>query len=244
MTNVASIRANRPAPASRVLSGQSVFGGRVSDILTRLAVALWFMVQGTSFVRAIASTVSQSGVLGLDALGAARFGAQICLFFFFTMMAWLTLVRPRPVAKAPGWRPRVTALLGTYLLYGLPFLPEQENLGVALHLLAATLIITGNVLALIILSRLGRSFSINAEARRLVTEGPYAIIRHPLYLAEQLALLGVFIEFFSLQAALLVAAQVACQIQRMRNEEAVLLRSFPEYGPYMARTARLIPGVW
>src|ERR1700686_3296227 len=141
MTNVASIRVDRSAPASRDSSGPWMFGGQISDILTRLVVALWFMVQGTNFVRAITSTVSQSGVLGLDALGAAGLGAQICLFFFFMMMAWLTLVRPRPVAKAPGWRPRVTALLGTYLLYGLPFLPAPENLGIGLHLLAAALII-------------------------------------------------------------------------------------------------------
>jgi protein-S-isoprenylcysteine O-methyltransferase Ste14 len=39
--------------------------------------------------------------------------------------------------------------------------------------------------------------------------------------------------------------QFACQIQRMRNEEAVLLGTFPvDYARYMARTKRLIPGVW
>jgi protein-S-isoprenylcysteine O-methyltransferase Ste14 len=30
----------------------------------------------------------------------------------------------------------------------------------------------------------------------------------------------------------------------MRNEEAVLIRTFPEYGAYKAKTARLIPGIY
>jgi protein-S-isoprenylcysteine O-methyltransferase Ste14 len=242
MTDVGSLRGDEPATSGQ--GEPDSLGSRVSDILVRLAIALWFLAQAVNFFRAIAGIVSQSGLLGLDALGVTQIGVKLCIFFFFTMMATLTLVRMRPVAKAAGWQPRVTALLGTYLLYLLPFLPAQENLGIPLHLLSATLIITGNVLALIILLHLGRSFSINAEARRLVTGGPYAIVRHPLYLAEQIALLGVFIEFFSISAAVLMVAQLTFQFQRMRNEEAVLLRSFPDYGPYMARTARFIPGFW
>jgi protein-S-isoprenylcysteine O-methyltransferase Ste14 len=95
-----------------------------------------------------------------------------------------------------------------------------------------------------VLLRLGKSFSVMAEARKLVVGGPYAYIRHPLYLAEQIALTGVFIHYASVTAALLYAVQVACQVQRMRNEEAILQRSFPDYADYMRRTARLIPGVW
>jgi protein-S-isoprenylcysteine O-methyltransferase Ste14 len=243
MTDVGSVRADEPA-SSGERRERGFSGNRASDILVRLAIALWFLVQGANLVRLIAGTVSQSGLLGLDALGVAQIGAKICIFFFFTTIAVLTLVRARPVAKAQGWQPRVAALLGTYLLYALPFLPAQESLAIAPHLVAAALMVTGNALALIILLRLGRSFSINAEARRLVTDGPYAIVRHPLYLAEQISLLGVFIEFFSLPAAALMVAQLMFQIQRMRNEEAVLLASFPDYRPYMERTARLIPGLW
>jgi protein-S-isoprenylcysteine O-methyltransferase Ste14 len=94
------------------------------------------------------------------------------------------------------------------------------------------------------LLRLGRSFSIMAEARRLVTDGPYAIVRHPLYLAEQIAILGAFIQFASPWAVVIVVVQFGCQVQRMRNEESVLLLSFPDYAAYKERTARLIPGLW
>ncbi len=83
-----------------------------------------------------------------------------------------------------------------------------------------------------------------AESRRLVTDGPYAIIRHPLYLAELIAILGAFIQFASPWAALIVLVQVGFQVQRMRNEESVLSLTFPDYAAYKERTARLIPGLW
>jgi protein-S-isoprenylcysteine O-methyltransferase Ste14 len=46
------------------------------------------------------------------------------------------------------------------------------------------------------------------------------------------------------RSALLVAAQFAVQLWRMREEEKVLQTQFPEYAAYRARTARLIPGVY
>jgi protein-S-isoprenylcysteine O-methyltransferase Ste14 len=38
---------------------------------------------------------------------------------------------------------------------------------------------------------LGRSISILPQARQLVTSGPYAFVRHPLYLGEMTAMLGI-----------------------------------------------------
>jgi protein-S-isoprenylcysteine O-methyltransferase Ste14 len=34
------------------------------------------------------------------------------------------------------------------------------------------------------------------------------------------------------------------QFERVKNEERVLARAFPNYAGYIARTARLLPGVY
>lgn len=50
--------------------------------------------------------------------------------------------------------------------------------------LAAVVGLSANVMALVTASFLGRSLSVMPEARRLVQDGPYGIVRHPLYLCE------------------------------------------------------------
>ncbi|MGH9879888.1 MAG: methyltransferase family protein, partial [Pyrinomonadaceae bacterium] len=91
---------------------------------------------------------------------------------------------------------------------------------------------------------LGRSFSLMAEARKLVTTGPYRIVRHPLYIFEAVASFGVMLQFSSLYTVIIFLAFCFLQFQRMKNEEAVLEMAFPEYQAYKLRTARLIPGIY
>ena len=111
-------------------------------------------------------------------------------------------------------------------------------------MVSASLSAVGALLTAIVVLRLGRSFSTMPEARRLVTEGAYRIVRHPLYAVEEIAIIGVFLQFRSLPAAAIVLVHLAFQIERMRNEEKVLTQSFPEYTDYARRTARLVPGVY
>jgi protein-S-isoprenylcysteine O-methyltransferase Ste14 len=83
-----------------------------------------------------------------------------------------------------------------------------------------------------------------AEARQLATSGAYRIIRHPLYLAEEVATIGGVIQFLSIWTCMLLLVQIACQIRRMSNEEGVLMDVFPEYTRYKGTTSRIIPGIY
>jgi len=94
------------------------------------------------------------------------------------------------------------------------------------------------------LCQLGRSFSVMAESRQLVTSGPYRFLRHPLYLTEEIAIIGLFMQFVSLWTALFLAVHVAIQLRRIHNEETVLSAKFPEYAAYKRNTSRLIPGIY
>jgi protein-S-isoprenylcysteine O-methyltransferase Ste14 len=106
------------------------------------------------------------------------------------------------------------------------------------------LILAGDGFAVFVLVRLRHSFSIMAEARELVTSGPYRLVRHPLYLAEQVATLGNVMQFLSVWTALLAVVQILFQLRRISNEEALLTEVFPEYAAYRQKTARVIPRIY
>jgi len=105
-------------------------------------------------------------------------------------------MRYRRVAATGGLYPRVVALLGSFLLLSLvPFLPRDE-LSSALDLLSILLMLSGSILATVVLLYLGRSFSISPEARRLMVTGPYRLVRHhPLYATEMIRMVGFVIQF-------------------------------------------------
>jgi protein-S-isoprenylcysteine O-methyltransferase Ste14 len=168
---------------------------------------------------------------------------QLSTIAFMMLMAAAVVMRTRPSGKASGLEPRISALVGTFLVYGITAFPRRD-LALSLEIISTLLIMVGNTGAIVALSQLGRSFSIMAETRQLVTTGPYRFVRHPLYFAEEIAMVGVFMQFASVWTALLLAMQIAFQLRRMHNEELVLAARFPEYAAYRRNTARLIPGIY
>lgn len=169
--------------------------------------------------------------------------SHITTLVFLAILVVMFAVRQVPQRTALGFYPRCAAVAGTFIGVGIVLLPPQE-LSSAAYLASLVLIIGGTVFSICAGLVLGRSISILPEARSLVTRGPYALVRHPLYLGEIVAVTGVALQYLSAWALLLLGLLCAIQFQRMKNEERVLLRVFPEYGDYMARTARLVPGVY
>lgn len=88
---------------------------------------------------------------------------------------------------------------------------------------------------------LGRCFGVLPEARGLVTHGPYALVRHPLYLGEFGAVAGLLIASPSPRNLAAGGVFTIAQFMRMHLEERALTREFPEYADYAARTPRLMP---
>lgn len=197
------------------------------------------------FVREIASLYDflQYPNLFLDNQFISALMARISLIAFLGLLVFFHFIRSAPINKATGWQPKISALLGL-TLGNLLLLLDRAPLPPMMGFMSAILLIVGNYLCIVTLLHLGRSISIMAEARQLVTSGPYRLVRHPLYLAEEVATLGIFMQFMSWQAAGVLAVHFLFQISRMLNEERVLSATFPEYRDYANRTARLIPGVW
>lgn len=165
-----------------------------------------------------------------EAASALFLGLQLILLF----------IRRLPLKKAPGLAPRLWAFAGANFGYALLLFPKAA-VSSNLALVSALLVLTGTFGSAAVLIWLGRAFSIFPQARRLVTHGPYAIVRHPLYLFEQLAMLGISLQFIQPWGLLMAASSVALQFPRMDYEEKVLSDTFPDYESYARRTPRLMP---
>jgi protein-S-isoprenylcysteine O-methyltransferase Ste14 len=113
-----------------------------------------------------------------------------------------------------------------------------------LYVASAAILLVSEALILYTLLSLGLSFSLIPQARKLVTSGPYAIVRHPLYLVEEAAVAGILLQYAWFAALPFLILHVTVQIRRIQLEEKVLQKAFPEYAAYALKTPRLIPGVW
>jgi protein-S-isoprenylcysteine O-methyltransferase Ste14 len=179
----------------------------------------------------------------MDFVYVIHIAMRLSTIAFMFLLTAAVIFRTRPSAKANGLEPRISALAGTFLIYGIAVFPRRD-LCLSLEAISTVLTMIGNVGAVVALSQLGRSFSIMAETRQLVTTGPYRFVRHPLYLAEEIAIVGIFIQFGSIWTALILMVQIGFQLRRIHNEELVLTACFPEYAVYSQTTARLIPGIY
>lgn len=110
--------------------------------------------------------------------------------------------------------------------------------------IGVALCVVGFGLAINARRHLGRNWGLpmsRKEQPELVTSGPYALIRHPIYTGLSLAMLGSAIGVDILWLLLLVPVG-AYFFYSARREEAVMLQLFPEqYPAYRARTGMLAP---
>jgi protein-S-isoprenylcysteine O-methyltransferase Ste14 len=79
------------------------------------------------------------------------------------------------------------------------------------------------------------------EHARLVTDGIYAHIRHPMYTAVLLVMLAAIAADPRAWRMLSWLALLAVLLAKAVREEGYLRARFPEYAAYQARTRRLLP---
>jgi protein-S-isoprenylcysteine O-methyltransferase Ste14 len=222
---------------------------KLYDLVAAAPVIAWFAFSAAQMLPSLAQQVAlvmlfvRTDPSVLPETLILRVVSEVITLAFFTLLVVMFTVRYIPRRGAPGFYPRFVAVIGTFLSLSFVLLPPQE-LSYVLYLASLLLLIGGTGFAIYAVLVLGRSISLLPEARRLVTSGPYALVRHPLYLGEMVALAGIALQHVSVWALLLLGLTWSLQLRRMKYEEQVLIQSFPEYGDYMARTARLVPGVY
>ncbi|CAN5753595.1 hypothetical protein BH24CHL6_BH24CHL6_05820 [soil metagenome] len=162
--------------------------------------------------------------------------------------AFYLLVTLLFVLRAPRRGPRagvfaIAVALGGVFVFSLHGLLPTVEPAVERMIPAVVIMVIASVVAIVSLLALGRYFGVFPEARGLAMHGPYAYIRHPLYLAEILMALGLVLPILSIWTIALLLAFVGLQYWRALLEERALTATLPEYAEYAQRTWRIIPGL-
>jgi protein-S-isoprenylcysteine O-methyltransferase Ste14 len=181
----------------------------------------------------------------LDRTGAMYLLNRILTVAFFAFLVVIYIIRSRAVAQDHNPVAIVAAMIGSFVLYGLFLIPGQGRSTNVWVLASSDMSLAcGMIWAIYALTYLGKRFSIVPEARGLVTSGPYRFVRHPIYVGEIVAGVGLILPTLFTLHILLFAVFLGAQVARTYFEERILRRAYPQYEAYAAHTRRLIPFVF
>ena len=155
------------------------------------------------------------------------------------MVALILLRRPH---RAISTNPLHQALALAAFLSGALFAGSPVSGGPSAALAATLITAAANVLGLVTLLNLGRSFGILIALRRVETRLLYSWVRHPMYGTDILLRVGFLVSHLGVYTALLFVLSSACYVIRALFEERFLAAADPAYAAYMQRTRwRFIP---
>jgi protein-S-isoprenylcysteine O-methyltransferase Ste14 len=137
--------------------------------------------------------------------------------------------------------------LGVYLLPGFDRRFGWSSVPVAVVIAADILVLGGYGLFVRVLkenSYASRIVEVE-ENQKVITTGPYAVVRHPMYLTIMIMYVFAPLALGSYWAAIPALSLILILVARIRNEEKVLLDKLAGYKEYVRRVKfRLIPGIW
>lgn len=111
-------------------------------------------------------------------------------------------------------------------------------------LISTIIIVASNIIGLITLFNLGKSFGVFIAFREIKTRGLYGIVRHPMYFTDILLRVGYIISHFSLYTVSVALLSTACYVYRAMLEERFLSKQ-EEYADYMKKVRyRFIPYIF
>ncbi|HLE96774.1 MAG TPA: isoprenylcysteine carboxylmethyltransferase family protein [Candidatus Thermoplasmatota archaeon] len=191
-----------------------------------------------------------------EPLRAARTGAflsVVTVMAVWTIAENLALQQDEPKSYRGKVQTRLmqaAVMIGIYvgtfeLLRTRGTLPREASVALA----GLALVAAGGALRVASILTLRRHFSyeLRVEAgHRLVSAGPYRLVRHPSYLGILLIAVGAPLALASAWGMLAGGgAMIAVLVARIREEEALLRDAFgAEYEAYSKRTWRILPPVW
>jgi protein-S-isoprenylcysteine O-methyltransferase Ste14 len=184
------------------------------------------------------------------------------LTFAVPVGAWLLRTNPALLAQRLDWSKRapkawdralmaglIPTFVATYVLAGLDFRLGWSDVPLAVRAVAFGLVGAFYVLLALVLREnafLSRVVEVRPEAgHRVVSTGPYAVVRHPMYAGYIVWLVAAPVALGSLPALAPAALLAAGVVVRTVLEDRTLHAELPGYPEYAARVRwRLVPRVF
>lgn len=124
-----------------------------------------------------------------------------------------------------------------------------RNSSLAATLSGLVLITGGTAFRYWSIRTLGQFFTATVQVQgeqRIITSGPYALVRHPSYLGSFLAVVGFGVLLGAFGGAFIAALSMGIAYYlRIEAEERTLVEAFGDiYRRYQQHTNRMVPGLW
>jgi len=134
-----------------------------------------------------------------------------------------------------------------FLLPGFDKRFEWSNVPVVVVIAADILVLLGYGMIFLVFREnryASRIIEVEQE-QKVISSGPYAIVRHPMYLGVSIMYIFSPLALGSYWAMIPSLLIIPLLVVRIRNEESVLVRELKGYQEYLQKTKyRLFPGIW
>lgn len=127
---------------------------------------------------------------------------------------------------------------------GAAFMGQTATGGTMIISSSRVIVFIANILGIITMLNLGRSFGIMIAFRKVKTDGLYSIVRHPMYGTDILLRIGFIISHLNLFTSAVFILSTLLYVYRAILEERFLILQ-PEYQDYMMKVKyRFIPYIF
>jgi protein-S-isoprenylcysteine O-methyltransferase Ste14 len=218
------------------------------------AVFPWFFLflAGRRLIAALGNYPTMGELLHATLTRDVLLFIQNVLLFILIGLYGAMLLLSRPATSLPTRRRHILvpmAMSCYFMLYGmLDFLPPllRDNLlppGLQRPCALAGVILSliGYSIAIWAIFYLRRSFAVFVSVREIVLKGPYAYVRHPMYLGYLFDSCGIALVSFSTATLFLCCGFVFLLVYRARMEEEKLCEASASYRLYAGRAGFLFP---